>query len=218
MSEAPANVAMLGGTFDPVHLGHLRSAVEVREALCVERLHMVAAPRPPLRDTPQVAPNERFALLRAGIGDTPGLIADDRELKRDGPSYSVETLKELRLEYGDQARLSMVIGFDTFLRLIQWHQPEAIFELAHLVVIARPGYSDPLAPALAELVGHRAVDTVADLMERPFGRFLFLELASRMAISATEVRARLAKGKSVRYLLPEAVETQIFARGLYQSR
>ncbi|WP_447528507.1 nicotinate-nucleotide adenylyltransferase [Vreelandella sp. TE19] len=218
MSEAVLKVAMLGGTFDPVHVGHLRSAVEVREALTLDRLHMIAAPRPPLRDTPQVTAEERFALLEAGVGDTPGLIADDRELKRDGPSYSVDTLKELRQEYGREARLVMVIGYDTFLRLAEWQNPEALFELAHLAVIARPGYQARWPAPLTELVSHREVDTVASLMAHPQGRFLSLSLESRMAVSATAIRARLSEGKSVRYLLPEAVEARIFARGLYQSR
>lgn len=208
---------MLGGTFDPVHLGHLRSAVEVREALGLDRLHLVAAPRPPLRDMPQVSAEERFALLEAGVGDTPGLVADDRELKREGPSYSVDTLKELRREVGGQARLCMVIGHDAFLRLTEWHDPDAIFTFAHLVVIARPGYREARSQALAELVANREVDSVAELMARPGGRFLPLELASRMAISATDVRARLAEGKSVRYLVPDAVEARLFARGLYQT-
>ncbi|MFG6667443.1 nicotinate-nucleotide adenylyltransferase [Halomonas sp. HNIBRBA4712] len=218
LNKQPVKIAMLGGTFDPVHLGHLRSALEVSEALGLDRLHMVAAPRPPLRGEPTVAPEERFALLKAGVGDTPHLIADDRELKRAGPSYSVDTLAELRNEYGPSARLCMVIGFDTFLRLAEWREPERLFELAHLVVIARPGFEQPRYKALEELVGQREVDTVAELMAAPAGRFLSLSLDTRIAISATEVRARLGEGKSVRYLLPEAVEAQIFARGLYQSR
>ncbi|WP_447556095.1 nicotinate-nucleotide adenylyltransferase [Vreelandella sp. EE22] len=218
MSVSAPKVAMLGGTFDPVHLGHLRSALEVREALGLDRLHMVAAPRPPLRDTPQVSPQERFALLQAGVGDTQGLVADDRELAREGPSYSADTLEELRQQYGDKARLVMVVGYDTFLRLAEWQRPEAIFEQAHLVVIARPGYQSPWSTPLKELVGDREVDTVANMMEHSRGRFLSLALESRMAISATDIRARLKEGKSVRYLLPEAVERHIFARGLYQSR
>lgn len=218
MSSLVPRVGMLGGTFDPIHFGHLRSAVELREALMLDSLHMIPAKQPPLRGRPQVSAQQRLTLLKAGIGDTPGLIADDRELHRDGPSYSVDTLKELRAEYGDQARLVMVIGVDAFLKLTQWYQPERLFTLAHLVVIARPGYNDSLPHSLMELVAQRRVDSVEKLMQHPSGGYLMLELPSLMAISATYIRQRLESGKSVRYLLPEPVEQVIRDQGLYQQR
>lgn len=218
MSQTALRIGMLGGTFDPVHLGHLRSAVELYEALSLDRLHMIPAQQPPLRGRPQVSAKQRLALLTAGIGDTPGLIADNRELRRDGPSYSADTLAELRAEVGDQARLVMAIGFDAFLRLTQWHQPERLFELAHLVVIARPGYGDPLPALLRELVEHRRVDSIETLMQQPCGSYLSLELPSLMAISATYVRECLEAGKSVRYLLPDPVERAIEQGGLYRRR
>ncbi|HDZ45536.1 hypothetical protein LCGC14_0096470 [marine sediment metagenome] len=216
MNSLAPRIGMLGGTFDPVHLGHLRSAVELKEALQLDQLHMIPAQQPPLRGRPQVSAQQRFALLKAGIGDTPGLIADDRELHRDGPSYSVDTLVELRSEFGEQARLTMAIGYDAFLRLTQWYQPEQLFALAHLVVIARPGYGEPLPVPLMELVGSRAVDSVEELMRQPCGGYLMLELPSLMAISATYIRERLETGKSIRYLVPEPVEKAIKQRGLYQ--
>jgi len=218
MSQAEQRIGMLGGTFDPVHLGHLRSAVELHEALSLDRLHMIPAQQPPLRGRPQVSAQQRFELLAAGIGDTPGLVADARELRREGPSYSADTLADLRAEVGDQARLVMAIGFDAFLRLTQWHRPERLFELAHLVVIARPGYNDPLPSSLMELVEHRRVDSVETLMQRPFGGYLSLALPSLMAISATYVRECLEAGKSVRYLLPDPVERAIEQDSLYRQR
>lgn len=215
MSEAPLRVGMFGGTFDPVHLGHLRSAVEISECLQLDRLHMIPAPQPPLRGQPQVSAQDRLALLEAGVKDTPGLIADGRELRRQGPSYSTLTLAELREEYGDTARLVMVLGQDAFLRLADWHQPEQLFALAHVVVIARPGYQPNRSAALKELIGQREVDSVASMMEKPKGRLLALALPTQMGISATEIRQRLVDHRSVRYLLPEAVEEQIHARQLY---
>lgn len=217
MSHTLLKIGMLGGTFDPVHLGHLRSAVEVREALGLDWLHMIPAPQPPLRNSPQVSPNQRYELLKKGIADTPGIIADGRELRREGPSYSVDTLSELRSEYGKEVPLSMIIGFDAFLRLTKWRKVDDIFTLAHLVVIARPGYQTPWPLALKELVGNREVDSVATLMQRPCGSMLSLTLPSMMAISATYVRERLNAGRSVRYLLPEAVEKSILQQGLYQT-
>ncbi|MFY0990359.1 nicotinate-nucleotide adenylyltransferase [Halomonas sp. C05BenzN] len=206
---------MLGGTFDPVHLGHLRSAVELHEALALDAVHMIPASMPPLRGEPHVSPAERLALLRLGIGDTPGLVADPRELRRDGPSFSADTLATLREEFGGQARLVMALGHDAFRRLADWHQPERLFELAHLVVIDRPDFEAPLPSALVALIDGREVDAAETLMERPAGGLLRLALPSRMAISATEVRHRLAEGRSVRYLLPEAVEARILAHGFY---
>ncbi|MDX5378780.1 MAG: nicotinate-nucleotide adenylyltransferase [Halomonas sp.] len=214
----PPRVAMLGGTFDPVHLGHLRSAVELLEALRLDRVHMVPAKVPPLRGTPQVTPEERLALLRLGIGDTPGLVADPRELERDGPSYSADTLASLREEYGRQARLVMALGHDAFLRLADWHSPQRLFQLAHLVVIDRPGSDAPLPSALAKLVEGREVAGPEALMRYPAGGLLRLALPTRIAVSATEVRRRLASDRSVRYLLPEAVEARIHANLLYRCR
>ncbi|MDR5899666.1 nicotinate-nucleotide adenylyltransferase [Halomonas vilamensis] len=212
----PPRIGMFGGTFDPVHLGHLRSGVELCEALGLDRLHMIPAPQPPLRDRPQVSPEQRLALLKAGIGDTPGLIADDRELRRDGPSYSLLTLEALRGDYGNKARLIMALGQDAFLKLADWHQPEHLFELAHIVVMARPGYSPERSSALLELLAGREVNTVPALMALPHGRVLSVTLPSPMGISATEIRRRLANRDSVRYLLPEAVEREIEHQCLYR--
>lgn len=218
MNPTAQRIGMLGGTFDPIHVGHLRSAVEVLAVLSLDQLHMIPAQQPPLRDKPQVSAQQRLALLKAGIGDTPGLVADGRELQRAGPSYSADTLAELRAEYGGQARLVMILGYDAFLRLAEWYQPERLFELAHLVVIARPGYSEPLPAILTELVEHRRVDSVETLMQRPGGGYLPLELPSLMAISATYIRECLARHKSVRYLLPASVEQAIEQDGLYRQR
>lgn len=216
VSLRPPRLAMLGGTFDPVHLGHLRSAVELREALALDRVHLIPASVPPLRGEPRVSPEQRLGLLRLGIGDTPGLIADPRELHREGPSWSADTLASLREEFGVDARLVMALGHDAFLRLADWHEPERLFAMAHLVVIDRPDYEAPLPAALEALIAGREVDKPAALMARPAGGLLRLALPSRMAISATEVRRRLAEDRSVRYLLPEAVERHLLVHGLYR--
>ncbi|WP_163560013.1 nicotinate-nucleotide adenylyltransferase [Halomonas sp. NO4] len=216
-ADDPPRIAMLGGTFDPVHLGHLRSAVELSEALALDRVHLVPAAMPPLRGEPQVSPEERLALLRLGIGDTPGLVADPRELAREGPSYSADTLASLRDEVGDAARLVMALGHDAFLRLADWHDPARLFELAHVVVIERPDHEAPLPAALESLIRGREVGDADALMARPSGRLLRLALPTRMAIAATTLRRRLAEGRSVRYLVPAAVEARILDLGLYRS-
>lgn len=217
MSSAILKIGLLGGTFDPVHFGHLRSAIEIREALGLDRLHMIPAPHPPLRKSPQVSAEQRLELLKMGIGDTPGIIADGRELHRSGPSYSVDTLAELRDEYGDEVPLVMVVGCDAFLRLTQWHRAKMIFSLAHVVVMARPGYQSPWSAPLRELVKDREVHSTSALMQSPCGKLLTLALPSTMAISATYIRERLGRGESVRYLLPESVEQAILQYGFYQT-
>lgn len=216
-TDRPPRIGMLGGTFDPVHLGHLRSAVELREALALDHVHMIPAPQPPLRDRPQVAPEQRLALLEAGIGDTPGLSADGRELARTGPSYSADTLAELRDEYGDAARLVMALGEDAFARLADWQGPERLFELAHVVVITRPEHAADDSARLRELIGAREVASADALMAAPHGGLLRVTLPSRMAISATGIRRRLQHGESVRYLLPDAVERAAVERRLYRT-
>lgn len=215
-AAAPSRVAMLGGTFDPVHLGHLRSAVELGEVLDLDRVHMIPVHVPPHREAPGICAEHRLAMLAAGIGDTPGLVADDREIRRSGQSYSIDTLTSLRDELGDEARLVMAVGHDAFLGLPSWHQRERLLALAHIVVIDRPDHEAPLEPALANLIDGREVSTVEAMMSAPSGNLLRLRLPSRMAIAATEVRKRLQSGRSVRYLLPEAVERYIASHGLYR--
>lgn len=207
---------MLGGTFDPVHLGHLRSAVELREALALDCVHMIPAHMPALREAPGVSSAERLRMLEAAVGDTPGLIADGRELGRGGPSYSADTLASLRRDYGKQARLVMAVGHDAFLRLSEWHAPEQLFELAHVVVIDRPGHCAPLSAALESLIEGREAQDAERLFARPAGGVLRLCLPSRMDISATGLRQRLSEGRSIRYLTPEAVEAYIQSRNLYR--
>ncbi|WP_110716571.1 nicotinate-nucleotide adenylyltransferase [Salinicola acroporae] len=209
-------IAMLGGTFDPVHIGHLRSAVELGEALALDAVHMIPAHVPPHRKAPGISAEHRLAMLKAGIGDTPGLVADDREVRRPGHSYSIDTLISLREEWGEQARLIMAVGHDAFLGLPEWHQRDRLLSLAHIVVIDRPDHEAPLEPALASLIEGREVSTVESMMAAPGGHLLRLRLPSRMAIAATEVRWRLQQGLSVRYLIPEAVERYIASHALYR--
>ena len=213
----PARIGMLGGTFDPVHVGHLRAAVELREALGLDGVHMVPAAQPALRDRPQVSSGQRLALLRLGIGDAEGVVADPCELQREGPSFSADTLASLRERYGATARLVMALGHDAFLKLADWHDPERLFALAHLVVIDRPDHDSPLSTRLTALLRGREVGSVEALMAQPAGALLRLRLPSRMAISATDLRRRLAQGESVRYLLAPDVERAIVAQGLYCS-
>lgn len=215
MSEHNARVAMFGGTFNPIHIAHLRAAVELREALSLDVVHMVPAHLPPHRSAPGVSSEDRLSMLRLALADTPGLVADDREIHRDGPSWSLDTLASLREQYGDQTRLLMVLGRDAFLKLHEWHEPEALFDHAHILVIGRPESEEVQCPALEALVEARRVDSIDALMAEPSGRVLDYNQTTAMAISATAIRRALAAGRSVRYLMPPAVEAFIARHGLY---
>ncbi|WP_438767613.1 nicotinate-nucleotide adenylyltransferase [Kushneria sp. TE3] len=215
MSERKPRVAMFGGTFNPVHIAHLRAAVEIRDALALDAVHMVPAHLPPHRSAPGVSSEDRLSMLKLALADTPGLIADDREIHRDGPSWSLDTLASLREQYGDQARLVMVLGRDAFLKLHEWHEPRALFDYAHILVIGRPESDEVQCSALEALIEGRRVDSTDALMAEPCGRVLDYERTTAMAISATAIRQTLARGESVRYLMPPAVEAFIEQHGLY---
>ncbi|WP_025732909.1 nicotinate-nucleotide adenylyltransferase [Carnimonas nigrificans] len=214
---AEHRVAMFGGTFDPIHIGHLRSAVELREVLGIENVHMIVNRLPPHRETPGISADDRLAMVRAGVGDTPGLIADAREVERDGPSWSLLTLQSLREEYGVNARLVMAIGMDSYRHFDQWYQVEALFDVAHVVVIDRPGSDFSPSQALLNLVEPRQVDSVEALFSAPCGHFMRLTLPSPMDVSATDLRGRIVKGQSIRYLVPEQVEELISQQRFYRA-
>ena len=206
-------IGIYGGTFDPVHIGHLRTALEVCEWAGLDHVRMVPARVPPHRDTPDVRPEERLALLRAAVEGEPRLVVDTRELERDGPSYMVDTLASLRDELG-ATPLALVLGMDAFAGLPGWHRWGELFDLAHLVVVERPGARAPADAELeAALAGRRVADAGA-LAAHTAGRVVFTA-ATQLDISATRLRALLAAGRSIRYLFPYRVHELIKARGLY---
>ncbi len=215
MSEAPLRpIGVFGGTFDPVHFGHLRVAWECAEAVNLERVHMIPAATPPHRRPPQADDLTRAAMLRAALTGQERLVMDDRELLRGGISYTVDTLETLRNELGDQP-LCLILGTDAFLGLPQWHRWEEIIELAHLVIAHRPGWTlpgdGPLAPWLQAHHRHEATA----LHHAPAG-FIHSVEVTQLDISASRIRALVAQGREPRYLIPESVWNIIQLRGLYR--
>lgn len=216
-------IGIFGGTFDPVHFGHLRPALEVFEALALREMRLLPVNQPPHRAMPVANGKQRETLLQAAIGkDTPGLVVDNRELRREGPCYMVDTLTSLREEgrkpLGDEP-ICLVLGMDAFLQLHTWHRWEEILALAHLVVTHRPGWSQDdevasMAPALANLWRQCLVDDASELESLPAGKILHM-VVSQLDISATRIRALVATGKSPRFLLPDAVWNLIRMQGLY---
>lgn len=207
-------LGLLGGTFDPVHNGHLRAALDVCEAGDLEQLRLLPCHIPPHRQTPRVDAATRLQLLQAAIhGEEPRLVVDDRELRRDAVSYTVDTLHSVHLDFPG-ARLCLLLGTDSFNSLPSWHRWRELGELAHLVVMQRPDISVTDDPMLARWLHGRRTDDWADLRDEPVGRVLFQPVA-QLGISASMVRERLAAGRSARYLVPEPVWQQIQQQHLY---
>lgn len=200
-------IGFFGGTFAPIHNGHLRLAIELRDLLGLDCVHLTPSARPPHRAAPGVSAERRLEWARLGVGDEPGLIIDDRELRRaraqQHPSYTFDTLAALKAEIPD-TRLHLLLGDDAANRLHTWHRWRELFELAHIVVVQRPHPADVPAPELAEFLHDRKVASVEALSRQPAGLWLPVSLPP-LAISATRIRALLQAGRSVRGLVPEAV-------------
>lgn len=196
-------LAIFGGTFDPVHIGHLRAAWEASGALDAEVL-MVPAKIPPHRPQPVADAGERAAMLRVALAGQDRLRLDLRELDREGPSYTFDTLTSLRGEIGAQRPLVLVIGADAFAGLSSWHRWRDLFDLAHMCVLTRPAQIPEMPAELAAEVSARNVDDIAALREAPAGRVLNM-VVSALGISATRIRGLLAAGAEPRWLVPDAL-------------
>jgi nicotinate-nucleotide adenylyltransferase len=196
-------IAILGGTFDPVHLGHLRVAWEAAEALEAE-VRLMPAHVPPHRPAPLASAVQRVAMLEAALAGQQRLTLDTRELRRAGASYTVDTLRELRGELPVAQALILLLGADAFAGLPTWHRWRELFEHAHIVVLTRPGHNAPLPPELAAEITPRRVASRAELRLAVAGKVLDLPVTP-LEISASAVRALLAAGREPRWLLPDAL-------------
>lgn len=210
-------VGVFGGTFDPVHIGHLRPALELLESLDLAEVRLIPCRIPPHRAAPVAGPEQRLAMLELAVGDQPGLVVDRRELARPGPSYMVDTLSSLRAELGDTP-LCLLLGLDAFLGLAGWHRWRELPELAHIVVTHRPGWSLEGAVGaneVLELLHRRRLDRAGDLALQPAGG-VWLQPVTQLDISASVIRKLVEEGRSPRYLLPDAVWHFIRREGLYR--
>lgn len=190
---------LFGGTFDPIHLGHLRAAEDAREALKLDRVAFVPARQPPHRAQPASSPLDRFAMVALATAGHPHFVASDIDLRREGPSYTVDTVSAL-LEECPGDRVVLIVGSDTFPEMETWRELDRLMTLCRVAVVNRPlqeGEDEAAPPAGAE-----------PRVERVEG--------SGLPISATGVRRRIRQGRSIRYLVPEAVADYIAKRGLYQ--
>ena len=201
--SAQRPIALLGGTFDPIHLGHLRVAWEAAEALDAD-VHLLLANQPPHRPAPVANVAQRVAVLRAALAGQQRLHLDLRELTRTGPSYSVDTLIEVRAEIGPQRSLILLLGADAFAGLPSWHRWQELFDLAHIVVLTRPGLVAALGAELQAQVRAREVAEAEILATRAAGGVFYLPVTP-LDISATQIRQLLRDGREPRYLLPDNV-------------
>jgi nicotinate-nucleotide adenylyltransferase len=208
-------IGVLGGTFDPIHFGHLRPALDCLQTLGLDELRLVPLNVAVHRPQPVAAASHRLAMLEAAIAGEPGLIADTRELERPGESFTYETLRALREESGKEVSICLLVGADAFAGFLGWYKPVAILELAHLVVMRRPGAAFVLDPGLAALFARHGSRERRDLSERPAGRIFFQEV-TQIDISATRVRDLIQRGLSARYLVPDTVLSIIETEQLYR--
>lgn len=210
-------LGILGGTFDPIHHGHLRTALDVAEVLELREVRFLPLRHAVHRDQPETPGALRLAMIRAAIAGEPRFVADDRELREDRPSYTLHTLESLRTELGDGEPFCLLVGRDAFEGFLTWHRPDAILRLAHVVVMQRPGDDAPADPALHAFAARYLTTDAARLSGAPAGRILQVPV-TQLAISSTDVRRRVGARRSIRYLVPDAVAEIVRAEGLYAGR
>jgi nicotinate-nucleotide adenylyltransferase len=213
-----SGVGILGGSFNPVHLGHLRAAEEVREAESLDEVRFVPAALPPHKEvTSLVTAAHRRRMVELAIEDT-GFVLSTVELDRPGPSYSVDTLRELRAELDEATRIVFVMGRDAFAEFDSWKEHATIFELCDVVVVTRPPAHAALAREEIPLAAREAFwyESSSGAFRHRSGHVLKLQRITALDISAASIRARVAAGRSIRFLVPSAVEQYIAAHGLYR--
>lgn len=209
-------LAVLGGTFDPVHYGHLRPAEEIRQVLGVDEVLLIPAGQPPHRGLPRSNPEHRLAMTELAAACHPPFRVLDWEVRKQSPSYAVETLSRLRTEQGD-IPIAFILGRDAFLRFDTWHRWREILDLVHLVVACRPGWAGPELPEiLKQETQKREFQDATDMMQRAAGGIFFQDVTG-LAISSTQIRELLCQGQSPRFLLPGAVLDYIERQGLYRA-
>lgn len=207
-------MGVLGGTFDPIHFGHIKPALALLRELPFREIRLLPARHPPHRPPPLATAAQRWHMLRIVVERIPGLVADDRELRREGPSYTVDTLLGLRSEVGEELAIGLILGTDAFAGLPTWHRWREILELCHIVVAQRPGFPLPREGPVVELLAAHAVSGPAALVGRAHGSILPWPVP-QLDISATAVRACIAAGEQPRYLVPGMVWSYICRTGLY---
>jgi nicotinate-nucleotide adenylyltransferase len=206
-------LGILGGTFDPIHLGHLRLALELHDSLNLSKVHVIPCYRPVHRKLPVATPEQRLAMVECAVTGEPALYADPREIRRQNPSYMIDTILELREEMPG-APLCLLIGIDAFLGFPSWHRWREIMEESHLIVAHRPQYQLPATGEVADLLKERLKLNHEFIHEHQGGGILLMPI-TQLEISASDIRKQIAMGRNPRYLLPDRVYDYIKQFGTY---
>jgi len=196
-------IGIMGGTYDPIHYGHLRTGYELMQAIGMDELRFIPAGDPPHKNTTIANAEQRLAMVKLAVADQKGFIADDREVTRAGASYTVLTLESLRQEFPD-ASLCLILGMDAFLGLPKWHRWEEILDFTNLVIAHRPGYLKPTDGRLQELVAKRATAYGKELAWHTTGK-IYIHSVTQLEIASSKIRFLLRSGLDTRYLLPDTV-------------
>lgn len=205
-------MGIYGGTFNPIHYGHLRVALEIKNLFLFNEIRFIPCYQPALKNQPLVNASIRLHMLHLAIATQPGFVCDSRELDRQGTSYMVETLVSLRTEFPQQS-LVLLMGADAFAKLDQWYQWQQLFDYAHVLVMTRP--NSPHIP-LADFFKQRLTDQVKNLQHSLFGK-LYFQSVTQLAISSTQIRALLYQDKSPRFLMPDNVINYSQQHKLYRN-
>ena len=211
------SIGIFGGTFDPIHYGHLRTALELKSLLELAKVHIVPCADPPHRTAPMSDGALRLRMVEAAIRNEPGFVADDRELKRAGVSYTIDTLASFRAELPGRS-LCLLLGMDAFLGLPQWRRWRELTTLAHIVVAHRPGWEVPTTGTLGELLRDLRAPSVAELHSKAAG-LIHVQPVTQLEISSTDLRDSLRAGRDPKFLVPDSVreiiiETECYAEPL----
>lgn len=207
-------IGILGGTFDPIHCGHLRLALEIYQQFNWQQIRFIPCQQPVLEKTAQATAEQRMTMLQLAMASQPGFLVDDRELQRDTPSYTIDTLLSLRAEL-KETPLCLMIGSDTLADLPRWHRWQELIQLAHIVVVPRPGYGLPETGAIADFIQKHKISDYHLLTNHVAGNIFIADSMTPLNISATVIRRNIMAGFSPRYLLPDVVWDYIQREKLY---
>lgn len=213
MKNLQKPIGLLGGTFDPIHFGHLRTALEIFQALNLAEVRLIPCYQPVHRKSPIATPEQRLAMVKTAIEGEPALQAEDCEIQRKGPSYMIDTLDYLHQKM-PTTPLCLIMGIDALLHFPSWHRWEDILKFAHLIIVHRPNYHLPSTGTVADLLKQRLKHSPHALRQSLAGNIV-LHPVTALEISATDIRKQISSGLNPRYLLPDSVYKYIQEHGVY---
>ncbi len=206
-------IGLYGGTFDPIHLGHLRSAVEILAICQLQQIHFIPCKNPVHKEGAIASDRDRFSMLMLATDNCSDLVVSDCELKRDTPSYTIDTLKEFKQKFTDTP-LCLLVGSDTFMQLPTWHQWKKIIDISHIIIMKRPGFSLELSTELEDFLANHLADDITELHDNLSGK-IYYQSVTEMDISSTQIRAQINAGITPRFLVPENILAYIERKQLY---